>query len=98
MPEDGPWETVGGWVMSELGRLPVVGDVVESAAGTFRVERLDGRRIDRIRFTPTPEDEVVEQPERGGRAERAGRTERTGRSDAPASMRDVDARQRESAR
>ena len=54
VPEDGPYETIGGFIMSELGRLPVVGDVVPVEAGTFRVERLDGRRIDRLRFTPTP--------------------------------------------
>ena len=53
VPEDGPYETVGGFIMSELGRLPVVGDVITVAAGIFRVERLDGRRIDRLRFTPT---------------------------------------------
>ncbi|MDQ4137540.1 MAG: hemolysin family protein [Actinomycetota bacterium] len=52
VPEDGPYETVGGWLMSELGRLPVVGDTVEIDAGVFRVERLDGRRVDRVRFTP----------------------------------------------
>ncbi len=57
VPEDGPYETVAGYVMSELGRLAVVGDTVESASGTLRVERLDGRRIDRIRFTPKPEPE-----------------------------------------
>lgn len=50
--EDGPYETVGGFIMSQLGRLPVVGDMVEVEAGAFRVERLDGRRIDRVRFTP----------------------------------------------
>ena len=52
VPEDGPFETVGGWLMSELGRLPVVGDEVGIATGVFRIERLDGRRIDRIRYTP----------------------------------------------
>ncbi|PJJ72787.1 CBS domain containing-hemolysin-like protein [Diaminobutyricimonas aerilata] len=60
VPEEGPYETVGGWIMSELGRLPVVGDTVEVAAGTFRVERLDGRRVDRVRFTPRREDESTE--------------------------------------
>jgi CBS domain containing-hemolysin-like protein len=54
VPDDGPWETVGGWLMSELGRIPSVGDTVEIEAGTFRVERLDGRRIDRVRYTPVP--------------------------------------------
>ena len=55
VPEDGPYETVAGWLMSELGRLAKAGDVVEVEAGAFRVERMDGRRIDRIRFTPDPE-------------------------------------------
>ncbi len=53
VPEDGPYETVAGYIMSELGRLPVVGDTVPVDGGEFRVERLDGRRIDRVRFTPT---------------------------------------------
>jgi len=54
VPEEGPFETVAGWLMSELGRLPVVGDTVDIEAGRFRIERLDGRRIDRVRYTPTP--------------------------------------------
>lgn len=54
VPEDGPYETVAGWIMAELGRLAEQGDTVEVEAGVFRVERMDGRRIDRIRFTPTP--------------------------------------------
>ncbi len=58
VPEEGPYETVAGWLMSELGRLPAVGDTVETDAGTFRIERLDGRRIDRARFTPRIEEPV----------------------------------------
>lgn len=55
VPEDGPYETVAGWIMSELGRLPAVGDTVAAPLGVFRVERLDGRRIERVRYTPTVE-------------------------------------------
>jgi len=55
VPDDGPYETVAGFVMSELGRLPVVGDTVSIDEGLFTVERLDGRRIDRLRFTPAIE-------------------------------------------
>jgi CBS domain containing-hemolysin-like protein len=55
VPEEGPFETVAGWLMSELGRLPVVGDTVSAAGGIFRIERLEGRRIDRVRYTPTAE-------------------------------------------
>jgi CBS domain containing-hemolysin-like protein len=53
VPEDGPYETVAGFIMSQLGRLPVVGDTVDIEDGQFRVERLDGRRIDRVRYTPS---------------------------------------------
>ncbi|WP_460633816.1 hemolysin family protein [Leifsonia lichenia] len=54
VPEDGPYETVAGFVMNELGRLPKVGDEVLIDGGTLRVERLEGRRVDRIRYTPDP--------------------------------------------
>ena len=52
VPEDGPYETVAGYIMSELGRLAEVGDTVDD-----RCRRLPGRAdgrptIDRIRFTP----------------------------------------------
>jgi CBS domain containing-hemolysin-like protein len=63
VPEDGPYDTVAGWMMSELGRLPAVGDAVTVNGGEFRVERLDGRRIDRVRYTPTV---VPENPHSGG--------------------------------
>ncbi len=56
VPEDGPYETVAGWLMSELGRLPSVGDYVDIGGGQFRIDRLDGRRIDRVRFTPTRDE------------------------------------------
>jgi CBS domain containing-hemolysin-like protein len=55
VPEEGPYETVAGFVMNELGRLPAVGDEVPIGGGTLRVERLEGRRVDRIRYTPDPE-------------------------------------------
>jgi CBS domain containing-hemolysin-like protein len=38
--------------MSELGRIPLRGDEVQVTNGTLRVERMDGRRVDRVRFTP----------------------------------------------
>ncbi len=59
VPEEGPYETVAGWLMSELGRLPAVGDTLQREAGIFRIERLDGRRIDRVRYTPNPVESVL---------------------------------------
>jgi CBS domain containing-hemolysin-like protein len=58
VPEEGPFETVAGWLMSELDRLPVVGDIVTQEGGTFRIERMDGRRIDRVRYTPVPQPAI----------------------------------------
>jgi CBS domain containing-hemolysin-like protein len=53
VPENGDYETVGGFVMAKLGRMPVVGDEVPIEEGMLVVQRLDGRRIDRMRFVPT---------------------------------------------
>lgn len=54
VPENGDYETVAGYVIAKLGRLPTVGDEVEIDEGTLVVQRLDGRRIDRLRFVPEP--------------------------------------------
>ncbi|MFZ7088536.1 hemolysin family protein [Curtobacterium sp. RRHDQ10] len=62
VPDDGPYETIGGFLMSRLGRLPVVGDEVAIDGGAFRVERLDGRRIDRVRYTPAVPDAASTTP------------------------------------
>jgi len=54
VPEGEVYDTVGGFLMSELERIPAVGDEVEVEDGTLAVERMDGRRVDRVRFTATP--------------------------------------------
>ncbi|EMY33274.1 hypothetical protein D477_015631 [Arthrobacter crystallopoietes BAB-32] len=54
VPDEASYETVGGFIMSELGRIAAVGDRVEVSGGWLEVERLDGRRIDRVRFIPAP--------------------------------------------
>ena len=51
---EGAVDTVGGFIMSVLERIPVVGDAIELEDGTIEVQRMDGRRVDRVRFTPTP--------------------------------------------
>ncbi len=54
VPVGDVYDTVGGFVMAELERIPAVGDVVEIPEGTLTVQRMDGRRVDRVRFTPAP--------------------------------------------
>jgi putative hemolysin len=53
LPE-GPYETVAGYVLAALGELPTVGDSVKVPGYTITVIEMDGRRIARLRVTPTP--------------------------------------------
>ncbi|MCU1670738.1 MAG: hypothetical protein JWP40_3665 [Blastococcus sp.] len=53
LPE-GPYETVAGYVLAELGRLPAVGDTIEVEGRTLTVLELDGRRIARLLVDPPP--------------------------------------------
>ncbi len=55
VPDEAAYETVGGYVMSKLGRIAAVGDTVAVNGGTLSVTRMDGRRIDRICFHPLAE-------------------------------------------
>src|SRR4051794_14750677 len=50
LPE-GPYETVAGFLMARLGRLPKVGDSVEFAERRITVKELEGRRVGRVLVT-----------------------------------------------
>ncbi|SJM57544.1 hemolysin family protein [Gulosibacter sp. 10] len=73
--EDGPYETIGGFVMMELARVPAVGEQVAIDEGVLEVEEMDGRRVSRLRFIPNDTYESREEllrrtrqsEERGGR-------------------------------
>jgi CBS domain containing-hemolysin-like protein len=45
---DDDYDTVGGFVMARLGRIPHVGDRVRVPGYEFRVMAMDGRRVDRV--------------------------------------------------
>jgi putative hemolysin len=51
LPE-GPYETVAGFVINELGRLPRVDESIVALGRRFTVTELDGRRIARVRLAP----------------------------------------------
>jgi putative hemolysin len=46
--EEGRFETVGGFVMDQLGRIPAAGDLVEWGGFRFEVVDMDGNRIDKV--------------------------------------------------
>lgn len=54
--DDGPYETLGGLVMNELGRIPQIGDEVTLSTCTILVDAMEGRRVTRVRITPVEQE------------------------------------------
>ena len=55
--EDEDYDTVSGFLMSELGRIPKTGDQVEISGGRLVVLKMEARRVDRIKFEPVVVDD-----------------------------------------
>ncbi|MDJ0419822.1 hemolysin family protein [Rhodococcus opacus] len=53
---DGPYETVAGFLLHRLQRVPQLGDSITFDGHTLTVSALDGRRISRIRVTRRASD------------------------------------------
>lgn len=53
--DEGEYETVGGFLMAELGRVPRHGDSVETDAFRMGVRRMDGRRVREVVLELKPE-------------------------------------------
>jgi CBS domain containing-hemolysin-like protein len=47
------YDTIGGYVLGEIGRRPTVGDTVTQDGTSFEVTAVDGLRVARIRLRPT---------------------------------------------
>lgn len=62
VPDDGPYETLGGLVMAELGRVPQVGDQVDTPRAVLRVEAMERRRVTRVRVSPTADEDSSGDP------------------------------------
>lgn len=59
IPDGDDYDTAAGFVLMSLGRIPVAGDEVDLDDGArLRVERMEGRRISRLRYigAPVPPD------------------------------------------
>jgi len=54
MPE-GPYETLAGFVMAQLGHIPVEGEVVDYQGWQFTVTAVERRRVEQVQVRP-PED------------------------------------------
>lgn len=52
----GPYDTVGGWLVNRLGRMPEVGDTVTESGHRFSVDEIRGWRVQRLRVTTVEGD------------------------------------------
>lgn len=50
--QDGSYETVAGYVIDQLGRMPVVGDSIDVGDHQLQVRQLEGHRISTLEVTP----------------------------------------------
>ncbi|GHJ46596.1 hypothetical protein Cs7R123_39380 [Catellatospora sp. TT07R-123] len=56
LPE-GPYETLGGFLMAKLGRIPSVGDFVEAHGWEFTVVEMDRHRVELVRLVQVAGDD-----------------------------------------
>jgi putative hemolysin len=61
LPE-GPYETVAGFLMAELGHLPQLGETVQVGEHRLAVSELDGRRVARVRVSAPPAENEPKEP------------------------------------
>ena len=59
LTDDNDFETIGGLVMHELGRLPRPGESLEFGGFQFRVIKADRRRIDALQVQRIPQESVA---------------------------------------
>lgn len=52
VPDGTDYDTMAGFVMDRLDRIPEPGDEIAVDGGTLRVERVAGTHVERLRFTP----------------------------------------------
>ncbi|HZY45619.1 MAG TPA: transporter associated domain-containing protein, partial [Anaerolineae bacterium] len=60
MPADEA-DTLGGFVYSQLGKVPLPGDEVHYKNIMLKVMNIAGRRIGKIRVTKRPEERIVDE-------------------------------------
>ena len=59
--ESGRYQTLGGLVMLQVGRVPVTGDVFEAEGHRFEVVDMDGKRVDKVLVSRLPAAQSTEE-------------------------------------
>jgi putative hemolysin len=55
LPESTEYETLGGFLMTTLQKIPKVGDVVESEGKRINIVEMVGQRISKVKLEKLPE-------------------------------------------
>jgi putative hemolysin len=61
--ESGAYQTLGGLVMLQVGRVPVTGDAFETEGYRFEVVDMDGKRVDKVLVSKLPEGQKTHSSE-----------------------------------
>jgi len=59
LPEENDYRTIAGFLLAKAGRLLEQGETIEHAGARFTIERVDRRRIRRVRLTPAASGRVT---------------------------------------
>ncbi|RJP54049.1 MAG: HlyC/CorC family transporter [Anaerolineaceae bacterium] len=59
LPHEDEYETLSGFVMASLGRMPQAADQFEWSGYRFEVMDMDGRRVDKVQVTTLPKPPVA---------------------------------------
>ncbi len=60
LPDEEDYQTLGGFVVLRLGRLPRVGDIVEWLDYRFEIVDMDGNRVDKVLIMPRARKSAAE--------------------------------------
>jgi putative hemolysin len=66
IPESPEYETLGGFIVTDLQRIPQTGDVIETDGKRLRVIQMVGQRIAKVKL------EMIDRPEKSEQAEKEG--------------------------
>src|SRR6185295_14972935 len=61
--ESGSYQTLGGLVMLQVGRVPVTGDIFENGGYRFEVMDMDDKRVDKVLVSKVQKEEEPTPPE-----------------------------------
>lgn len=68
--DENAYQTLGGFVMARLGRIPATGDTLEEDDWRYEVVDMDGRRVDKVLITALPK-KSTDETEKSNQQEKA---------------------------